>query len=161
MIISVAPFRATSNIANMKIDGLELDTQARLAQGLDVGASIGVTRSRVQGSPVTTGPFTPEFTSTVWLGYEHRIAGDYRGTVRIDYRHNSSQFLGLNDQYRIGPKDYIDLRTSIGRNGVTLTGYTRNLLDQRQAFGFENVGFGFLCYNSNPRSYGTELAYSF
>ena len=160
-IIAEPPYRTTSNIPETKINGLELDATLRLAQRLDTGVSLGLTDSKVQSQPETHGPFTPLFTSNVFVSYAREVGGDVTLSGRADYRHQSSQYLGRNDQFRIGAKDYIDLRVSIEHGAIRLTGYVRNLTDERQAFGFENVGFGYLRYNSNPRSYGVELGYRF
>lgn len=160
-IIPTPPYRATSNIPKTRINGLELDTSARIADGLDAGVSLGVTDSKVRGDPETHGPFTPKFTSNVFVGYDREIGSAITLGARVDYRHQSSQYLGRDDQFRIGAKDYVDLRASLGYANVKLTGFVRNLTDERQAFGFENTGFGYLRYNSNPRTYGAELAYKF
>lgn len=161
-IIPTPPFRATSNIPKTKINGFELDTSARLTGDLNIGASIGITDSKVQSLPTKTrGPFTPKFTSNLYLEYEHEADSGWLFGGRFDYRHQSSQFLGRDNQFRIGAKDYMDLRAWVGLNGIKLTGYVRNLTNERQAFGFENVGFGHLRYNNNPRSYGAELSYKF
>lgn len=161
-IIPNPPYRATSNIPETKINGLEFDAAVHPAEGLDLGVSIGITDSKVQSVPkITRGPYTPLFTGNAFIGWEREVAGDVTLGARVDYRHQSSQYMGRNNMFLIGAKDYIDLRASIGVGGAKLTGYVRNVTDERQAFGFEDIGFGYLRYNSNPRSYGAEISYKF
>lgn len=160
-IIPTAPFRATANIPATKINGFELETSARLTDNLMAGVALGLTDSKVQSTPRTHGPYTPKFTSNLYLQYDHELDNTISLGGRIDYRHQSSQYLGRNDMFHMDAKDYVDLRIHVGYDRYKLSGYIKNLTNERQAFGFEDIGFGYLRYNNNPRSYGAELSFKF
>lgn len=155
------PLRATTNIPKTKINGLEADLSLHVSDAVSAGVSVGFTDSEVQDAAKTHGPFTPELSSNVYLQLEQPLSADWTLAGRVDWRYQSSQYLSRNDQFEIDAKNYVDLRASISYAMLTFTGYVRNLTDERQAFGFEDVGFGYLRYNNNPRTYGAEMSYKF
>jgi iron complex outermembrane receptor protein len=158
-IISTPPYRATTNIPETRINGFEAELVGRPVKGLTLGASAGYTDARVTNS--TSGPYTPKLTANLYGEVERPIAADLKIVGRVDYRYQGAQYLGTNDTFHIGDKHYLDTRLSLVRGRVRLTAYARNLLNQRQAFEIDNIGFGYIRYNSDPRSYGGELGFSF
>ncbi len=155
------PLRGTSNIPETKINGLEMDASLRVSDSVSAGLSVGFTDSEVQDAAKTHGPFTPELSSNVYVQLDQPLSTDWTLGGRIDWRYQSSQYLSRNDQFEIDAKNYVDARASISYSAWTFTGYVRNLTDERQAFGFEDIGFGYLRYDNNPRTYGAEMSYKF
>jgi iron complex outermembrane recepter protein len=160
-IIPAPPYRATSNIAETKINGLEVDTSLQVSDSISTGLSVGVTDSEVQDADKTHGPFTPAFMSNLYLQLDRPLSADWTLAGRLDWRYQSSQYLGRDDQFKIDPKNYVDARASLGYVAWTFTAYVRNLTGERQAFGFEDIGFGYLRYDNNSRTYGAEMSYKF
>lgn len=155
------PLRATTNIAETKINGLEMDASLQVSDSVTAGVSVGFTDSEVQDAAKTHGPYTPELTSNVYVMLDQPLSANWTLGGRLDWRYQSSQYLSRNDQFRIDAKNFVDARASLSYAAWTFTGYVRNLTDERQAFGFEDIGFGYLRYNSNPRTYGAEMSYKF
>lgn len=155
------PLRATTNIPETKINGVEVDASLQVSDAVSAGLAVGFTDSQVQDAAKTHGPFTPELTSNVYVQLDRPLSADWRLGGRLDWRYQSSQYLSRNDQFEIDAKNYVDFRASLSYTAWTFTGYVRNLTDERQAFGFEDVGFGYLRYNNNPRTYGAEMSYKF
>lgn len=160
-IIPTPPYRATANIPETKINGLEMDASMRLSGSVFAGVSVGLTDSEVQDAAKTHGPYTPGFMSNAYVQLEQPLNASWQLDGRLDWRYQSSQYLGRSDQFRIDAKSYVDVRASLKYQAWAFTGYVRNLTDERQAFGFEDIGFGYLRYNNNPRTYGVEMSYKF
>jgi hypothetical protein len=55
----------------------------------------------------------------------------------------------------------VNLRVALDNGQWKIAAYGNNLSNARQAFQFDNVGFGYLRYNNNPRTYGGEVAVRF
>jgi iron complex outermembrane receptor protein len=88
---------ATRNIGDAKIDGVELEFDARLLHGLSVDGSASYTDFRftqaVQGSGITPGltraPFVPEWKYSLGAQYAFELGSGGRITPRVDWTYQS------------------------------------------------------------------------
>ncbi len=158
-ITATPPYRVTSNIPSTKINGAEAELTWRPLSFLTLGSGLGLTRAVVNDG--TADPYTPRLTLNVYAEHVLPLAGRWQLTSRVDYRYQDSQFLGRENLYEIGPKDYVNMRMSVGNGRWEIAAYGNNLADARQAEQFDNVGFGYLRYNNDPRTYGGEVAFKF
>lgn len=159
-IIATPPYRATTNIPSTNIDGLELEGALRLGRYWQAGSGLGLLRARNDGG--YDAPYTPRYTFNASLGYQRPLPGaGWLLDGRLDYRVQGSQYLGLGEQYRIGSKDYLNLRLGIGKAGWQMALYAKNLTDTRQAYKVDNVGFGYIRVLNAPRSYGVEFSFDY
>jgi iron complex outermembrane receptor protein len=158
-ITSTPPYRQTSNIPSTRINGAEAELTARPVSALTLGAGIGYTDARVNDD--TAGPYTPRFTVNLSAEHSLPLTAGWRLISRVDYRYQDAQYLGRENLYEVGPKDYVNLRVVLDNGQWKIAAYGNNLSNARQAFQFDNVGFGYLRYNNNPRTYGGEVAVRF
>ncbi len=158
-ITSAPPYRQTSNIPSTRINGAEAELTARPFSSLTLGAGIGYTDATVNDD--TSGPYTPRFTANLSAEHSLALVADWRLVSRVDFRYQDAQYLGRENAFEIGPKDYVNLRVAVDNGRWKVAAYGNNLADARQAFQFDNVGFGYLRYNNNPRTYGGEVAVRF
>ena len=114
-------------IAKVRLSGGELEAQARLLQGLDVFAGLGVTESRINSysvDPADVGnwaPYVPNMTFNAGAQYRTApIAGSVRLVARVDYR-----LLG---------KQYWDTENATARDPVGLVGLTLGLEDDKKVW---------------------------
>jgi len=158
-IVSTPPYRITSNIPKTRINGFELEITGRPVSSLTLGAGIGNTVGKVDDG--TADPYTPKYTVNLWGEHVLPVTALWSLTSRIDYRHQSSQYLGKADQFEIGSKNYVNLHLAVGDGSWSIGVYGSNLTNERQANQFDNVGFGYLRYNNDPRTYGGEVTFKF
>lgn len=158
-IISEAPFRATTNIPETEIDGLELELVARPIDNLNVTAGLGWINAEVADG--SDSPFTPDLTLNASIDYTIPVSSNLDALLRLDYSHQGEQFLGVGNQFEIGSKDYLNARASLTNGAWRLTAFSTNLTDERQPNEINNIGFGFIRVPNKPRSTGIEVSYRY
>jgi len=158
-IVATPPYRVTSNIPYTKINGFELELAARPVASLTLGTGIGNTVGKVDDG--SADPYTPKITLNIWAEHSLPVIAGWSLDTRVDYRYQSSQYLGEENEFPIGGKTYVNLHSALTDGRWSVGIYGNNLTNERQANEIDNVGFGFLRYNSDPRTYGGEVSYKF
>lgn len=170
--------RITSNsLSNLdKAVSYGFDGDARLspAPGLDLTASFTWLETEIRQQSDSAGnaalfdgnplPFAPEFSGTLAMRYEWRIADRMRAALHANAKAKTAFYLdaeGLS-QRRQGAYASVDASASLylDASGVELGLWGRNLSNEDAAVS----GYGFIGYNtfrSAPRSYGLSAQVSF
>ncbi len=158
-IIPTPPFRSSTNIPSTSIDGVELEIAARPLQRLTLSAGVGVTDARVADG--TTPPITPPYTLDLAASYAQPVAPTLTWLSRMDYRRQGSYYLVIGNHYNVGPKDYLNLRSSFEFGSWSAGLWVENLLNQRQIGELAVFPFYTEVLLSLPRTYGAEFRYHF
>lgn len=159
-IIAEPPYRSTTNIPETKINGLEVEGALKLGRHWQASSGLGLMRARNDGG--YDAPYTPRYTFNASLDYQRPLPGNgWLLNGRLDYRLQGRQYLGTDEQYRIGSKDYLNLRVGVGQAGWQVALYAKNLTDTRQAYKVDNVGFGYIRVLNTPRTYGVEFSFDY
>ncbi len=158
-IVATPPYRVTSNIPYTKINGFELEIAARPFSNLTVGTGIGNTVGKVDDG--SDDPYTPRITLNLWGQYSVPVKDAWNLNSRVDFRYQSSQYLGQENEFPIGGKRYVNLHIALTDGRWSIGAYGNNLTNEQQANEIDNVGFGYLRYNSDPRTFGGEVDYKF
>jgi iron complex outermembrane receptor protein len=123
------------NIDEVEISGVELEVQARLAEGLDLYAGLGTTDSEIQANsidPSSVGnraPKTTEWSFNAGLQYEWDMSSDWSALLRVDWEHQGDKYWQLDNADVQEPIDLLNLRFGVrdANWSVFLSG--RNVLD--------------------------------
>lgn len=124
------------NIDEVEISGVELEVQARLAEGFNLYAALGTTDSEIQANsidPTSVGnraPKTTEWSFNAGFQYEWDLTSNWRALARLDWEHQGDKYWQLDNADVQEPVDLVNLRFGV-QNGdwsVFLSG--RNVLDQ-------------------------------
>lgn len=174
------PNTSTQNLGNLdKVEyvGLELETQARVATGLDVYLRGGLTDSEIKASrraPTDVGneaPLVSEYTLNV--GAQYRRPLPWRAGVglllRTDY-----QIIGPTywypDNFTVrSPVNLLNVRFGFEGDAWSLTAWSRNLTDEKYnaewspgPMFFPNPGYtNNFVFKGQPRVWGVDFRYRF
>ena len=161
-VISTPPFRVPVTIPDTKINGLELETTLRLIGGLSFSASGGYLDAKISNGGGRS-PFSPKFTGTLAVDYDHELADGYGLILHGDWRHSSSLDLNASAiRDRVGAKNFANLRAGISHGGITLTAFVENLTNEREpSLEGTSIGTAYVRYFNDPRRYGVQLRYTF
>ena len=153
-------------IDKVRLNGGELEIAAKVADGLDVNASVGVTDSTIRKysvNPAAVGnkaPYTPNVTFNAGVQYRAPITSGLGLFTRVDYRGLGKQYW---DPENSAPRSFVSLVDArIGFEGPkrrwSITGTVENLFDKRYNAEFVIPGFS---QPAAPRIWRIDLAYNF
>jgi iron complex outermembrane receptor protein len=159
-------FRAIINIPKTRVNGAELEVQARPNEWLRLLASLGYNDTSIQRFVDNSfnGKRTPQvygFTGTTSAEVSQNI-GSFKLVSRVDYEHRGDVYWDLPNQLRTPSKDFVNARVAFERDdGVwSLAVFSHNLTNERTpaAVGANAFGAGLTLRSANePRQTGVEL----
>ncbi|HWU02768.1 MAG TPA: TonB-dependent receptor, partial [Novosphingobium sp.] len=137
------------NIGAVDLKGVEIDGDLAPLPGLVLNGSFGLADSEIKsyvclecqqemGTTNATGhrlAGAPKWVWTLGAAYEHEIANDITGNIRIDYRHRGSQYVDNANLAKSQPDDQIDLRAGVKRHGLSVEAFVTNLFNERTYIG--------------------------
>lgn len=162
------------NAANATMQGLELELQAIISDGLSVRANLGYLDSEYDDFTYDDGfgivdnsglefRRAPEFTGSVDATYEWQMAGG-DAWVRGAYRFLGSHFIEQTNRPELENDDQhlLDLSVNYSINGLTLSVFGRNLTEEDGwAHGLNVSGLWAYASARAPRTWGAEVTYNF
>jgi iron complex outermembrane receptor protein len=162
------------NAANATMQGLELELQAIVTEGLSLRANLGYLDSEYDDFTYNDGfgivdnsglefRRAPEFTGSVDATYEWDVAS---GTawVRGSYRFLGEHFIEQTNRPELANDDQhiVDLSINYSVNDVTLSLFGRNLTEEDGwAHGLNVSGLWAYASPRAPRTWGAEIVYNF
>lgn len=151
------------NIPETRINGFEVDSVFKAAEGLDFNFGFGFTDSEIKDFPDPTaiGNEAPLISrTTLNLGGQYRTAiSDALGLLtRLDYRRIGKTWWDVENSTVRDPVNLVDIRAGIEADRWSVTGYATNLLNAEYNAEFSPGGFVF---KARPRVYGVEATYRF
>ncbi|MEP7245545.1 MAG: TonB-dependent receptor [Gammaproteobacteria bacterium] len=173
------PNTSTQNLGNLgKVEyrGLELETTARAAEGLDLYFRLGLTHSEIKEStraPTDVGnqaPLVSKYTGNVGAQYRHALgASRLSGVIRADFQRIGPTFW-YPDNYTVrDPVDLMNLRLGIEGDSWSLVAWGKNLFDKDYNAEwspgpqfFPNPGeTNNFVFKAMPRVWGVDFTYRF
>lgn len=172
------------NIKKVTNDGVELDTQALVTDGLTVGASAAYLNPRVKDNGLKSGGNSRtldeddlindvgQYTANLNAEYVHALGwGAAEGFVRTDLAYRSSTTLSINAttraKYEQGGYSLSNLRFGVRKldDHWQLTGWVNNVFDKEYAIsgGVGVAGFndGIAAVRGAPLTYGVSAQYDY
>jgi len=173
------PTTSTQNLGNLgKVDyrGLEFETSARAAEGLDLYLRVGLTHSEIKEStraPTDVGnqaPLVSKYTANVGAQYRHLLpAGGLSGLIRLDFQRIGPTYW-YPDNYTVrDPVNLLNVRLGIERDAWSLMGWAKNVLNEEYNAEwspgpqfFPNPGeTNNFVFKAMPRVWGVDFTYRF
>jgi iron complex outermembrane receptor protein len=134
------PVTSTQNLGNLgKVEyrGLEFETSARAAEGLDVYLRLGLTHSEIKESTRAASdvgnqaPLVSKYTGNVGIQYRHALAGGgLHGVLRADYERIGPTYWYPDNFTVRDPVDLVNLRIGVERDAWSLTAWAKNLFGE-------------------------------
>ncbi|MEM9533080.1 MAG: TonB-dependent receptor [Pseudomonadota bacterium] len=161
-IIGGPPFRLTTNIPAVDIDGLELELLSRPTDNWTLSAGYGYVDAE-ESSNGFAAPNVPEYTLNISSDYAFPVGQNLDGSFRIDWRRQGSWYLARQELYEVSERDYLNVRVSVAGEAWTVTAFGTNVLDEFQPneFGLIDGTVGIVKSWSGGRQFGLEATYSF
>ena len=159
-IIADPPFRATSNIAETDIQGIEIELQAAITDNLELSAGLGLTDAEVQNDAKTDAPTTPEHTGNIAVTYTLPLDNGLELMTRADYRRQGVFYIDADNLHKVGAKDFFDARIVLRSDKWSVGIFGDNLSDERHAVSY-SANLGGVRSSNKPRSYGIEAQLNF
>ena len=160
-IIGTPPFRITTNIPSVDIQGLELEFMLRPSDQLTVSGGYGYIKAEDSDTGYDV-HFVPEYTLN--LSADYRASLNRLGTarVRVDYRRQGPWYLHPMETWEVDALDFLNVRASLERDNWTLTAYGTSLMDEYLPTQLSYLGnIGFVKSWAGGRHYGVEVSYRF
>lgn len=162
------------NAADATMQGLELEVQAAVSEGLTVSANMGYLDTEYDEFTFNDGfgivdnsglefRRAPEFTGSVNATYEWDI-GEGQAWVRGSYRFLGEHFIEQTNRAELENDDQtlIDLSVNYAINGLTFSVFGRNLTEEDGwAHGLNVSGLWAYASARAPRTWGAEVTYEF
>lgn len=162
------------NAANATMQGLELELQAAVTEGLTISSNLGYLDSEYDDFSFNDGfgivdnsgfefRRAPEFTGSLNATYEWDVAGG-EAWVRGSYRFIGEHFIEQTNRPELANDDQqlLDLSVNYAINGVTLSVFGRNLTEEDGwAHGLNVSGLWAYAAPRAPRTWGMEVTYAF
>nr|WP_279347128.1 TonB-dependent receptor [Govania unica] len=177
---------ATLNAAKATNKGFEVDIQALVVEGLQVGFGAGYLQSKFGSFPdaVLAGnnvvdltgrrlPKTPKWSLNGVVDYSKSLSDTLEGFVRAEWVYRSSisgnleaaaaPILGLPSFPYIAPAyNVVNLRAGVTMDAVSLTGYVENLFKETYFNGTaDQFGLAGIRLQPHPRIWGLKATYKF
>lgn len=159
------------NIDRVNIWGVELDVQAQVATGLQLGVAVGTTDTEIKKSavyPTAVGNHTPK--TTPWTlnanaQYTTPLTDTADLVLRVDYQRSGKRYWQLDNSDIQRPINLVNARAGIDMGQVKLFLWGRNLLNKRYYADYNPAAFSGQAYDigsrAQPRTYGVEAKLSF
>ncbi len=156
-ITTDAPYRLSVTIPKTRINGLELESTFIATSFLNFSIGAGYLDAKVGDG--TRSPAAPRFNLNASADFAYPIVADWKATLHLDDRFNTSQYLSTGDTQQVPEKNYVNLRAGVRNEHYDITGFVKNLTDERQAThaSVDNFTGGYPRYQNLPRSYGIEV----
>jgi iron complex outermembrane receptor protein len=168
-------------VPRARIHGVELDVAAQPLDALELGASFGVTKSRVQrydagvfaGLPVAgdfTGnrlPQTPEYSYSAYAQYRLPLSRGFSLTPRAEVQGCGGDFYWeLDNVNRRKPQTFVNLRLTAQHSAWTLAAFLENALDEQHVLEYlpqqwSGIAAGDVAAAGRGRHWGVEARYRF
>lgn len=162
------------NAADATMQGLELEVQAIVSEGLTVSANMGYLDTEYDEFTFNDGfgivdnsglefRRAPEFTGSVNATYEWDI-GEGQAWVRGSYRFLGEHFIEQTNRAELENDDQtlIDLSVNYAVNGLTFSLFGRNLTEEDGwAHGLNVSGLWAYASARAPRTWGAEVSFEF
>lgn len=172
----------TLNASSAKNKGIELEMQALVAAGLQVGVGVGYLDSKFGSFPdaVLAGgtqvdlsgkrlPKTPKLTLNGMVDYSRQITDAYQGFVRLEWVYRdtvagnleatAAPILGLPTfPYQDPSYSIFNFRAGVSNDNVSLNGYVENLFDKNYYNGTsDHFGLSGIRLMPHPRIFGLKV----
>lgn len=162
------------NAATATMQGLELEMQALITEGLTIGANFGYLDSEYDDFTFNDGfgivdnsglefRRAPEFTGAINATYEWDVANG-QAWIRGAYRVIDELFTEQTNRAELANdvQNYLDLSVNYTVNGATFSLFGRNLTDEDAlAHGLNVSGLWSYAAPVAPRTWGLEVVYNF
>ena len=160
--IASAPFRVTTNIPESDVLGFELEGSLRVTENLGLSAGVGYLDSEIDELKRRLDA-VPKVTVNVAVDYTQPIGNDMEVFGRFDWRHQGEYLLNTpGGPYEIHAVDFLYARLGLRRGPMSITGFFKNILDERFATNASFFGpAGYLRSYNPPSSFGVEVGYRF
>ena len=160
--IASAPFRVTTNIPESDVLGFELEGSLRVTENLGLSAGVGYLDTEIDELNRRLDA-VPKVTVNVAVDYTQPIGNDMEVFGRFDWRHQGEFLLNTpGGPYEIHAVDFLNARLGLRRGSMSITGFFKNILDERFATNASFFGpAGYLRSYNPPSSFGVEVGYSF
>jgi iron complex outermembrane receptor protein len=157
---------STQNLGNVprtRINGFELETVWRPADGFDLNAALGWTDSEITDFPNPAfegneAPLISRYTLNLGAQYRADVSEGLGLLARLDYRRIGRTWWDVENSTSRDPVDLVDARLGIEAGSWSLTAFGSNIFDERYNAEFSPGGFVF---KARPRRYGIEAVYRF
>lgn len=160
--IASAPFRVTTNIPESDVLGFELEGSLRVTENLGLSAGVGYLDTEIDELNRRLDA-VPKVTVNVAVDYTQPIGNDMEVFGRFDWRHQGEFLLNTpGGPYEIHAVDFLNARLGLRRGPMSITGFFKNILDERFATNASFFGpAGYLRSYNPPSSFGVEVGYRF
>lgn len=160
--IAQAPFRVTTNIPESDVLGFELEGSLRVTENLGLSAGVGYLDTEIDELKRRLDA-VPKVTVNVAVDYTQPIGNDMEVFGRFDWRHQGEFLLNTpGGPYEIHAVDFLNARLGLRRGPMSITGFFKNILDERFATNASFFGpAGYLRSYNPPSSFGVEVGYRF
>ena len=160
--IASAPFRVTTNIPESDVLGFELEGSLRVTENLGLSAGVGYLDTEIDELKRRLDA-VPKVTVNVAVDYTQPIGNDMEVFGRFDWRHQGEYLLNTpGGPYEIHAVDFLNARLGLRRGPMSITGFFKNILDERFATNASFFGpAGYLRSYNPPSSFGVEVGYRF
>jgi iron complex outermembrane receptor protein len=168
-------------IPRARVHGFEMDVTALPLPRLETGASLGLTRSRIQsydtsvfaGLPVAgdfTGnklPQTPEYSYAMYAQYQVPLRSGLSLTPRIEWQGSGGDFFWeIDNRNERAPLDFVNLRLTAQRAAWRVTAFVENALDEQYVLEllpqqWSGVATGDIAKAGRGRHWGLQASYSY
>lgn len=160
-----------ANIDRVHISGVELDTQYRVTDGLQVFGSLGTTNTDIRKSTSFLGidgnktPKTIPWMVKAGFEYDHPITEAINGTVRVDYQHSAKEYWQVDNLNIQKSLDLLSARAGVEYDNWGFYIWGRNLTNERYYEDYNPAKFSGAAYDigslAEPRTYGVEAKVKF
>ena len=173
------PNTSTQNLGNLgKVDyrGLEFETSAQAAEGLELYFRLGLTDSEIKESSRAASdvgnqaPLVSKYTGNVGLQYRHAVTpGGLQGVFRVDYERIGPTYWYPDNFTVRDPVNLVNLRVGVEQGAWSLTAWAKNLFDEKYNAEwspgpqfFPNPGeTNNFVFKALPRVWGVDFVYRF
>ncbi len=176
-------YRYNSNAGDARIEGLEMEGAATLADGFEIGGSLSYTHTKFTsiapgagasvGDPILE---VPEWQGGGYAQYTAPLGGTLTGTLRVDAQYTGPALLFYDTDAATAPAPLefrrrpdvtlLNTRFEIRQGNWSVALFGRNLLDQVKVAGFGDSLSANISYRprfavNQPRTVGVELNHRF
>lgn len=155
-----------NNIDEVLLQGLELDVQYQVTDGLQIYAAYGLTDSEIQRytvDPNDTGnwaPYVPKSTFNAGIQYGVPLSSNIEATFRVDYERRGKQYWDTANTTARSALDLVNLRFGIRAidDDWSLIAWSKNATDEVYNAEFVRGGFASI---APPNTYGIDFTKRF
>lgn len=154
------------NIDEVDLQGVELDVQYKVTDGLQVYAAYGMTDSEIKSyvvSPTTVGnwaPYVPQSTINTGFQYNVQVFGNIEGLMRVDYERRGKQYWAPDNATARSALNFVNVRIGVQDidDDWSLIAWSKNATDEEYNAEFVAGGFASI---APPATYGIDFTKRF